>query len=238
MKTLIPLFLLTSLLAAPLPAADAKLNELTDAEKKAGWQLLFDGQSLDGWRTYKAGGTIGKGWVIEDGILKKLAKVSGGDLMTVKPVEGDFELSWEWRIAQNGNNGLKYFITEERKGTLGHEYQMLDDAGHPDGKIGPHRQTASLYDVLPPKADKPLKPVGEWNHSRVLVLGNHVEHWLNGAKVLEYELGSDALKTAVAKSKFSKIADFGTKVRGHILLTDHNDECWFRIVKLRTPSAK
>lgn len=229
--------LLALLLAASLATA-AELNTLTDAEQKAGWKLLFDGKSLDGWRTYKAGGTIGKGWVIEDGLLKKQAKISGGDIMTVQPVEGDFELSWEWRIAKNGNNGIKYFITEERKGTLGHEYQMLDDEGHPDGKIGPHRQTASFYDVLPPKADKPLKPVGEWNHSRVLVQGNHVEHWLNGAKVLEYELGSDAVKAAVAKSKFKNIADFGTKVRGHILLTDHNDECWFRNVKLRTQAAK
>ena len=142
-------------------------------------------------------------------------------------------MSWEWRIAKNGNNGIKYFITEARKGALGHEYQMLDDDGHPDGKVGAHRQTASFYDVLPPAKDKPTKPVGEWNTSRVVVNGNTVQHWLNAAKVLEYELGSDAVKAAVAKSKFNKIGDFGTKVTGHILLTDHNDECWFRNVKLR-----
>lgn len=211
----------------------AEINTLTAAEQKDGWKLIFDGKSLAGWRTYKEGGKIGAGWIIEDGILKKQAKIGGGDIMTEATFAGDWELSWEWRIAKNGNNGIKYFITEARKGTLGHEYQMLDDDGHPDGKIGPHRQTASFYDVLPPAKDKPLKPVGEWNASRVVVKGNTVQHWLNGAKVLEYELGSDVVKAAVAKSKFSKIGDFGTKVVGYILLTDHNDECWFRNVKIR-----
>jgi hypothetical protein len=228
------LSLLAFALAASLPgAAAAAHNTLTDTERKDGWRLLFDGKSLEGWRTYRAGGVIGKGWVAEDGVLKKLAKTPGGDIMTTTPVEGDFELSWEWRIAKNGNNGVKYFITEARKATIGHEYQMLDDDGHPDGKLGSHRQTASFYDVLAPKADKPLKPVGEWNRSRVVVNGSRVEHWLNGALVLDYELGSDALKAAVAKSKFKNVGNFGTKVTGYILLTDHGDECWFRDVKLR-----
>ena len=226
---------LVAVLAFTATGSAAELNTLTDAQKKDGWQLLFDGKSLAGWRTYKEGGKIGAGWIIEDGILKKQAKIGGGDIMTEQTISStaDWELSWEWRIAKNGNNGIKYFITEARKGTLGHEYQMLDDDGHPDGKIGPHRQTASFYDVLPPAKDKPIKPVGEWNASRVVVKGNTVQHWLNGAKVLEYELGSDAVKAAVAKSKFSKIGDFGTKVTGHILLTDHGDECWFRDLKLR-----
>ncbi len=224
-----------SLLAFAALTAAADLNTLTSAEQKDGWKLLFNGKSLDGWRTYKEGGKIGAGWIVEDGLLKKQAKISGGDMMTVQTTSGtaNWELSWEWRIAKNGNNGIKYFITEARKGALGHEYQMLDDDGHPDGKVGAHRQTAAFYDVLPPAKDKPTKPVGEWNTSRVVVKGNTVQHWLNGAKVLEYELGSDAVKEAVAKSKFSKIGDFGTKVTGHILLTDHNDECWFRNVKLR-----
>ena len=227
---------LFALLAFAAIAVAADLNTLTDAEKQAGWRLLFDGKSLTGWRTYKEGGKIGAGWIVEDGILKKQAKISGGDIMTEQPVSGstDWELSWEWRIAKNGNNGIKYFITEARKSAVGHEYQMLDDDGHPDGKIGPHRQTAAYYDVLPPAQDKPTKPVGEWNQSRIVVKGGTVQHWLNGAKVLEYELGSAALKEAVAKSKFKKIEDFGTKVTGHILLTDHNVECWFRNVKLRT----
>lgn len=227
---------LFALLALAATAVAADINTLTPAEQKDGWKLLFDGKSLDGWRTYKEGGKIGAGWVVEDGLLKKQAKIGGGDIMTAQPVSDavNWELAWEWRIAKNGNNGIKYFITEARKGTLGHEYQMLDDEGHPDGKVGAHRQTAAFYDVLPPAKDKPTKPVGEWNSSRVVVQGNSVQHWLNGAKVLEYELGSEAVKAAVAKSKFAKIGDFGTKVTGHILLTDHADECYFRNVKLRT----
>ncbi len=230
-----PLISFLALIACASLTSAAELNTLTAAERKDGWKLLFDGKSLAGWRTYKEGGKIGAGWIIEDGILKKQAKIGGGDMMTEQPIPAtaDWELSWEWRIAEKGNNGLKYFITEARKGALGHEYQMLDDHGHPDGKVGPHRQTAAFYDVLPPAKDKPLKPVGEWNHSRIVVKGQTVQHWLNGAKVLEYVLGSDAVKEAVAKSKFKKIEDFGTKVTGHILLTDHNDECWFRNVKLR-----
>lgn len=232
MKQLLSLLALAGILTV---TDAAELNTLTPAEQKDGWKLLFDGKSLAGWRTYKEGGKIGAGWVVEDGLLKKQAKISGGDIMTEQPIPAtaDWELSWEWRIAEKGNNGVKYFITEARKGTLGHEYQLLDDHGHPDGKVGAHRQTASFYDVMPPAADKPLKPVGEWNHSRIVVKANTVQHWLNGAKVLEYELGSAAVKEAVAKSKFKNIGDFGTKVTGHILLTDHNDECWFRNVKLR-----
>lgn len=229
---------LLALLALATAAVAADLNTLTPAEQKDGWKLLFDGKSLAGWRTYKEGGKIGAGWIVEEGLLKKQAKIGGGDMMTETPISGsaDWELSWEWRIAKDGNNGLKYFITEARKAAVGHEYQMLDDDGHPDGKVGAHRQTAAFYDVLPPAKDKPTKPVGEWNASRVVVKGNTVQHWLNGAQVLEYVLGSDAVKEAVAKSKFKKVEDFGTKVTGHILLTDHNDECWFRNVKLRTTS--
>ena len=115
---------------------------------------------------------------------------------------------------------------------------MIDDGRHPDARVGPHRATGSFYDVLPPSDDKSLKPVGEWNQSRVLIQGNHVEHWLNGKKVLEYELGSDALKTAVAKSKFKNAPGFGEKIKGHIMLTDHGDECWFRNIKIRELSAK
>src|SRR5207302_7387734 len=125
--------------------------------------------------------------------------------------------------------GVKYFISEERAQAVGHEYQMIDDASVKNPKYS----TASFYDVLPPKADKPLKPPGEINHSRVIVQGNHVEHWLNGAKVLEYELGSEQVKAGVAKSKFKDVPGFGTKMKGHILLTEHHDEACFRNVKIR-----
>ena len=213
-------------------SAAQPINTLTDAEKAAGWKLLFDGRSLQGWRLYGKKAAPESGWKVEDGILKKLPKQRGGDIVTEAKFE-DFDLTWEWRITAGGNNGVKYLVTEERTSAPGHEYQMIDDDGHPDGKLGAKRQTASFYEVLAPAADKPLKPVGEWNSSRVLVRGNHVEHWLNGAKVLEYELGSEAVKAGVASSKFKNAPGFGTKIKGHLMLTDHQDECWFRNLKIR-----
>jgi hypothetical protein len=210
----------------------AELNQLTAEQKAAGWKLLFNGKDLSGWRLYGKQTPPGEGWKVEDGLLHKLAKVRGGDIITTEKFD-DFDFSWEWRIAKGGNNGVKYLVTEQRTGAPGHEYQLIDDTGHPDGKLGPKRQTASFYDVLPPAADKPLKPAGEWNASRILIKGNHVEHWLNGAKVLAYELGGDEVKKGVAASKFKNAAKFGEKIQGHIMLTDHQDETWFRNVMIR-----
>ncbi len=212
-------------------------NQLTAAEKQAGWRLLFDGQTSKGWRGYKQAAMPVKGWKVEAGMLIKIGRERGGDIITEEKFN-DFDLTWEWRISPAGNNGLKYLVTEERPSAPGQEYQMIDDTRNPDAKVGPHRATSSFYDVLPPADDKPLKPVGEWNQSRVLLLGNHVEHWLNGKKVLEYELGSDALKAAIAKSKFKNAPGFGEKISGHIMLTDHGDECAFRNIKIRRLSAK
>lgn len=217
-------------------AATAPANSLSSDEKAAGWKLLFDGKSLAGWRAYNKPATPpAAGWKAEDGVLKKLAGVRGGDIVTEEQF-GDFDLVWEWRVAKGGNNGVKYLVTEQRPSAPGHEYQMIDDAGHPDGRLGAKRQTAAFYDVLPPSADKSLKPVGEWNVSRVVIRGHQVEHWLNGARVLAYELDSEALRTAVAASKFKNAAGFGTKIRGHIMFTDHQDECWFRNVKILAPA--
>jgi len=215
----------------------AKPNVLTAAEKAARWKLLFDGQTTTGWRSFKKPMFPAMGWKVEDGWLKCIANGHGGDILSADQFT-DFELSWEWRISTNGNNGLKYFITEARDSAIGHEYQMLDDEGHPDGKRGPKRQAAAFYDVLPPSADKPYKPPGAINQSRIIVQGNHAEHWLNGAKVLAYELGSDELKAAVAQSKFKNVPGFGTKIKGHILLTEHHDEAWFRNVKIRELPGK
>ena len=216
-------------LAACAFTAQAAENELTAAEKKAGWTLLFDGKSLDGWRPYnkKPAG----GWEVVDGTLHAIAKVKGVELITEKKYD-NFEFSWEWKLPEAGNNGVKYFVTEARPGAPGHEYQMIDDARHPDGKIGPHRQTAAFYDVIP-AADRPTKPVGEWNASRITYKGKRFEHWLNGKNVLSYELGSDAVKAGLAKSKFAKYPDFGTKIAGHIMLTYHQDNCWYRNIKIR-----
>ena len=224
-----PFLTLTTLIAtaALAPAAD---NQLTAAEKAAGWTLLFDGKTLNGWRPY-ANKPAG-GWEVVDGTMHAIAKVKGTELITEKKYN-DFEFAWEWKIPVAGNNGVKYFVTEARTKSPGHEYQMLDDVGHPDGAIGPHRQTASFYEVLAPAADKPLRKPGEWNQSKIVVRGKTVEHWLNGKNVLTYELGSEAVKAGIAKSKFKNDAGFGDKIDGHIMLTYHQDDCWYRNVKIR-----
>jgi hypothetical protein len=222
--------------------APAPLNQLTPAEQKAGWRLLFDGKTTNGWRGFKRPDFPTGKWTVQDGCLKKIATGAGdslgsGDIVTTDSFD-DFDLRFEWRIAPGGNSGVKYLVDEQRSGPIAHEYQVLDDAGHPDAKVGPHRQSAAFYDVLPPDpAKKKLRPAGEFNVSRVLVRGNHVEHWLNGEKVLEYELGRPELKAAIAKSKFKDVAGFEAKLKGPILLQDHGDEVCYRNIKILAPPA-
>ena len=208
-------------------------------EQRAGWMELFDGQSLAGWRPYgkPVDTPIGEGWKVEDGLLHKLPGVKGGDIISEQKFT-DFELEWEWRLAPGANNGLKYCVTEQRPGAPGYEYQMIDDQSEKIKTQVPKILTASFYEVLAPAADKPLKPAGEWNVSRIVIRGDSVEHWLNGQRVLEYTFGSDAVMAGVADSKFKKFPDFGTKITGHIMLTDHNDEAWYRRVSIRELSAK
>lgn len=225
---------LVAVAASLLPAAP--VNELSDEQKAAGWKLLFDGKTTQGWRMFKQQSFPDKGWVVEDGWLHCLGKgggsKGGGEIITDDQFN-DFELEWEWRLASAGNSGVKYFVIESRKEALGHEYQMLDDERASGVDKGNRKQlTGSFYAVLAPN-HPPIKPPGEVNSSRVLVKGNHVEHWLNGTKVLEYECGSEVVKAAVAASKFKDKAGFGDKVKGHILLQDHNSEVWFRNVKIR-----
>ena len=232
MQQFIPAVML-ALSLAPQPPVDSKPapNTLTAAEKAAGWQLLFDGRSLDAWRGYKRETLPDSGWELKDGALRTVAKVKGVELITRKKFN-DFEFTWEWRVAPGGNNGVKYLVTEERPQSPGHEYQMIDDAGYP-AKLSPNHMTADFYDVLPAAADKPLRPAGEWNTSRIVVRGARVEHWLNGKNVLTYELGSAAVRAGVEKSKFKGHPGFGEKIAGHIMLTYHQDECWYRNLKIR-----
>ena len=216
-------------------------NQLSPAEQKAGWTLLFNGTSLDGWHGYKRPDASGTRWLAKDGLLcldpgDKTDTRGARDIVTTKSY-GQFELSWDWRVSEGGNSGLKYFVLEDRDSAIGHEYQLIDDERHPDAKIGPHRQTAALYDVMP-AANRPSKPAGEWNTSRVVVHGNDVEHWLNGAKVLSYTLDSPALREAIAKSKFKDVERFGKPQNGLILLQDHGDAVCYRNVKIRPLNGK
>ncbi|MEY4941524.1 MAG: hypothetical protein RIQ93_3259 [Verrucomicrobiota bacterium] len=228
MKPRVAALALFSLIA--VTAVQAAENQLSAAEKNAGWQLLFDGKTTQGWRPYAK--TPFAGWEVQDGALHAIAGVKGSALITEKQF-GDFEFAWDWKVPLKGNNGVKYFVTEARTKSPGPEYQMIDDERHPDGKRGPLYQTAAYYDVLPAPADKPLRPPGEWNTSRIVAKGKHVEHWLNGKKVLEFEVDSPEVKAGIARSKFSKEVGFGEHIVGHIMLTYHSDDCWFRNIKIR-----
>lgn len=203
-------------------------NKLTSQEKAAGWKLLFDGQDLKGWRSYAKTDGPKKGWEVKDGTLNCIAGAHGGDIVSTENFT-DFDLQWDWKIPTGANNGVKYEVNEKRPQAPGHEYQMIDDEIVKDKPI---ESTASFYVVIPPDPKKPVHPPGQWNHSRILVKGNHVEHWLNGMKVVEYELGSDEIKAAIAKSKFKKFTDFADKVTGPIMLTEHHDAATYRNIKI------
>lgn len=229
--------LLLPVLAFAETFAETAPNTLSSEEKAAGWKLLFDGKTTEGWRTLGKEGFPKDGWSVKDGVLSLAKGPGGGDIVT-KESFNDFELTWEWRLQEAGNSGLKYNLPNPTKG-VGCEYQMLDDEKHPDAKKrGRTRLTGGLYDVLPPAGDKKLNPPGDWNQSRIVVKGNHVEHWLNGAKTVEFDFGSEELKKAIAESKFKTNKGWGEKTASPILLQDHNDEVAFRNIKIRPLDGK
>jgi hypothetical protein len=236
-------FLLTIVLMASivLPICAAEPNTLTSKEKSQGWKLLFDGKTDAGWRSYGKKTFPTNGWNVVDGCLKlagnKGKPGSGGDIITEDKFS-DFEFYFEWRIAPGSNSGVKYFVDEARaKSAIAHEYQIIDDEAHPDAKNGPIRMTASFYCVVAP-TNRTLRPVGKFNQSKIIVQGNHVEHWLNGAKVVEYELGSESVKKGISESKFKEVVGFGTKFPTPFLLQDHGDEVSFRNLKVRELPVK
>lgn len=220
------LVLATSALAADAP------NTLSKEEQAAGWHLLFDGTDLKGW-TSMDGSDPTPGWHVENGELM-LTHAPGqkmGDIITTEKYN-DFEIVWDWKIAPGGNSGLKYNLPDPTK-NVGCEYQLLDDERHPDAKLHDGtRTTAGLYDVIAPSASKLYKPAGEWNQSRIVVKGNHVEHYLNGDLTVSYDFGSDDMKARIAESKFSKTPGWGVKTSSPILLQDHHDDITFRNIKL------
>lgn len=219
-------------------------NKLTINEANNGWQLLWDGSTTKGWRGAKLNTFPEKGWKIENGVLTVLPSggaesAAGGDIVTEVPY-GDFELRVDFKLTPGANSGIKYYVdTELNKGegsAIGLEYQILDDAVHPDAKLGNHegsRTVSSLYDLIRAAPNKPIQAIGEWNTAYILSKDKHVEHWLNGMKVLEYERGSDAFRKVVANSKYAIWPDFGELEKGPILLQDHGDEVSFKNIKIR-----
>ena len=217
-------------------------NTLSREEKQDGWKLLFDGKTMNGWRGAYLDSLPTKGWEVKDGILMVQASggaeaAFGGDIVTVEQY-GSFELVVDFRLTEGANSGIKYFVTEQQPRTPGSakglEYQLLDDARHPDARLGinGNRTLASVYDLFP-ATNKTVRPIGEWNHARIVVQGKHVEHWLNGIKVLEYERGGKEFLAHKAESKFKDLDGFGEAPKGHILLQDHGDQVFFRNIKIR-----
>jgi hypothetical protein len=229
--------------------ADGRESATEQADAQA-WTALFDGRSFEGWRGVGLEAIPEGHWAIEDGCIRKIASgdvptaadgqpLQGGDIMTVNTYL-DFELALEWKVAPGANSGIKYNVSEAMStanppvhAALGFEYQILDDDLHPDAQNGPNRTAGGLYDLVPPHPDKPLRPVGKLNEARVVFSGGHGEHWLNGVKVVEYDLGSEAFETLFAASKYTPIEGFADQREGHIVLQDHGDDVWFCNIRVR-----
>ena len=219
-------------------------NHLTEEEKNNGWELLWDGETTKGWRGAKLDHFPEEGWLIENGELVVLPSdgeesSAGGDIVTEKQYD-NFEIKLDFKLTEGANSGIKYFVdTDLNKGegsAIGLEYQLLDDVRHPDAKLGNHdgsRTLASLYDLIRADTLKYEKPIGEWNTAHIISEGNHVEHWLNGMKVLEYERKSDAYRKLVSESKYKIWPGFGEADQGNILLQDHGNRVAFRNIKIK-----
>ncbi|MEM9143538.1 MAG: family 16 glycoside hydrolase, partial [Bacteroidota bacterium] len=228
---------------SPLKPIHTK-NQLTHGEKENGWKMLWDGETTNGWRGAKLESFPESGWVIENGELTVLASgggesEAGGDIVTTEKY-GDFDLQVDFRITEGANSGIKYYVdTELNQGkgsSIGLEFQILDDERHPDAKKGNHegsRTVSSLYDLIKASDKKHMNAIGEWNTARIVSKEGHVEHYLNGAKVLEYDRGTDEYRKLVGESKYKVWPNFGEAERGRILLQDHGDLVSFKNVKIK-----
>jgi hypothetical protein len=231
------------------PAADAaQPNHLTKAERADGWRLLFDGKTFEGWKIYGAENNTIAHWEIEDGALHFTRDVSFAgmlwnhinpfaqgavDLMTLARFE-DFELAIDWRISEGGNSGIFYSVPNEEarlSWDFGLEMQILDDAGHMDGQIDNHR-SGDLYDLQSLARDA-ARPVGEWNHARIRIENERIQHWLNDVKIADIMRGGKEWNAAIKASKFDGTEGFGRARQGHLTLQDHGDPVSFRNIKIR-----
>ncbi|MCK5729669.1 MAG: DUF1080 domain-containing protein, partial [Draconibacterium sp.] len=214
-------------------------NNLSDAEKEQGFELLFDGETAKCWKSAKTGEFPKQGWEVKDGSLSVLDKSDtpdrGGDIITKKEFSA-FELKFDFNFAEGANSGVKYGIGNNGPG-LGLEYQVLDDKVHPDAKMGAagNRTMASLYDLIPAdKESRFIKGAGEWNRARIVVYPcGTVQHWLNGRKVVEYKKGDNIYKALVARSKYAKHEGFGLAEKGPVLIQDHGNYVQYKSIKIR-----
>ncbi len=203
----------------------------TTDSAEAGWRSMFDGQTADQWRAYR-GDRLPAGWQVVDGALTRVA--SAGDIVTREEFQ-DFELALEWKVEPGGNSGIMYRVAEapelETVWQSGPEYQLLDDARHPDGRR-PETSAGACYGLYPAPRGV-VRPAGEWNEARIGVQGNHVEHWLNGQRAVSYELRSGDWEERVRRSKFATMPRYGREPRGHIALQDHGDRVAYRNIRIR-----
>lgn len=231
-RATVPAAALGLVVACATPQQTPQQTREAGPAEPGAWRTLFDGQTTAEWRAFRGEG-IPQGWQIVDGALTRVGRA--GDIVTVAQF-GSFELTLEWQVAAGGNSGVMYHVTEEADETYktGPELQILDDAQHPDGAA---RLTAAgaCYGLYPSPPGA-VRPAGEWNTVRLLVDGPHVEHWLNGVKVAEYELWSADWDARVKASKFAEWPGFGLARRGHIALQDHGDRVAFRNIKIRVLS--
>ena len=231
--------MLTALILSSATSVFAQPNTLSKKEKKEGWQLLFNGKDFKNWRGVNHSTFPDKGWEVVDNSIECTGE-KGGSIITNDQF-GNFELVWEWKlVAPGSNSGLKYFVVEREGDSGGYgygiEYQMLDDADYVkkgEMEANDFHTTGAAYELYPPSPDKKIKPLGEWNNSRIISKDGKVEHWLNGKKILEYDRFSNDFKVKVADSKFRDVPDYGRHRVGHILLQDHNSPVYFRNIKIR-----
>lgn len=208
----------------------SSMNTLTDAEKADGWKLLFDGKTTNGWKGYRKDKFPENGWSVKDGILS--VNKTGGDICTTEEY-GDFEFKIDWRADKGANSGIIYRASEKHSypWVTGYECQILDDARHNDGK-GPKTRAGTLYDVIPCAVDV-SRPAGEWNHAHIIVKGTHIQHFLNGFKVVDIDVASDEYAKAKSNSKWRDSKEYGSLTKGVINLQEHGDFVEFRNIKVK-----